>query len=238
MTGPVLLNNVDHHDLRVATARGSRWGDAVNQALVFPTEFEALSREYTIIFRRGDEQAFRATVLLGFAAGENLFLDGERWAARYLPAVMARGPFSIGAPPEGQPGEPMIHVDPDHPRVSRNEGARVFLDHGGNAPYLEQVAGVLRAIHAGTQAAGPMYAAWAALDLFDPVALEIESAGGRRFAVPDVWTLHPGRFAQLKGEVLERLNRDDQLQPAVWAMSSLGNLPRLVELKEQRDGGG
>ena len=36
MTRIVLLNNVDHGDLRVSTARGAQWGEAVNRVPVFP----------------------------------------------------------------------------------------------------------------------------------------------------------------------------------------------------------
>lgn len=47
MTDIVLLNNIDHAQLRVAQGYGAAFGDAVNQALVFPTEFEALQRDKT-----------------------------------------------------------------------------------------------------------------------------------------------------------------------------------------------
>jgi hypothetical protein len=59
MNSVVMLNNVDHHDLRVATGYGAAFGDAINQVLIFPTEFEAVAREYPILFRR-EEQGFRA----------------------------------------------------------------------------------------------------------------------------------------------------------------------------------
>ena len=45
MSNTVLLNNVDHADLKVSTARGEAFGDGVNQAVVVPTEFLELQRE-------------------------------------------------------------------------------------------------------------------------------------------------------------------------------------------------
>jgi hypothetical protein len=237
MSGPVLLNNVDHHDLRVVTARGPRWGDARNEVTVFATEFEALSREYAIVFRRTDEGGLRASVLLGFAADENLFLDGDRWDARAVPLLMQRGPFSIGMPGAGQGGEPMIHVDPADPRVSRDEGARVFLDHGGNAPYLDHVAGVLRAIYAGTQMAPALAEAFGEAGLLEEVTLQLDAPDGRRFTVPNAITLSAERFAALDGAALARLHAGDFLRCAVWVISSLGNLPALLDRKLARDGG-
>lgn len=237
MAGSVLLNNVDHADLRVVLDRGAAYGDAVNQSVVFATEFEELQRDYAILFRRDPAGAYRATVLLGFEAEENLFLDGARWDARYIPALMSRGPFSIGLPAPGEPGEPMIHIDPDHPRVRRGgDGAPVFLDHGGNAPLLDQVAGVLQRLYVGMETGPAMFAAFEAHGLIEPVELRVETEDGRLFTVPDGYTIARDRLAALDGAALAALHRDDFLRPAIWAASSLGNLPALVERKRRRDG--
>ena len=235
MSGPVLLNNVDHHDLRVVLGHGAAFGDTVNQAVVFPTEFEELQREYAILFRRDPEGVYRATVLLGLEANENLYLDGDRWAARYVPALIQRGPFSIGVPPDGAPGEPMIHIDPSHPRVSRDTGERVFLDHGGNAPYLDHIAGVLRSIYAGRELTAPMFAAFEALDLIEPVTIDIAISDTRRYKLPDCYTISQARLAALDGARLEALHRGDWLRCAIWAASSLRNVNRLIETKNRRD---
>lgn len=237
MSDPVLLNNVDHHDLRISAEYGAELGDAVNQMTVFATEFEALSREYVIVFRRDAAGAFRAVVLLGFGRDENLYLQGQSWDARTVPALVARGPFSIGVPKAGDAGEPMIHVALDHPRVSHGEGHRVFLDHGGNAPYLDYVAGMLRSIYAGTQIGPAMIEAFDAADLLEPATLQLEAPDGRSFTIPDVWVISQARFAALDGMQLARLNAGDFLRCAVWLMSSLGNLSTLLDRKLARDGG-
>src|SRR5262245_31107251 len=95
MTNHVLLNNVDHHDLRVIVRHGPEFGDSVNQLLVFPTEFESLQREYPIFFRRDQDGSYQPVVLLGLDREENLFLDAGEWRASYVPALAQRGPFSI-----------------------------------------------------------------------------------------------------------------------------------------------
>ena len=77
MTSIVLLNNIDHADLRVRGGYGVQFGDAVNQARVFPAEFEALQREYPILFRRDAAGAYYSVALLGLDRDENLFLGGD-----------------------------------------------------------------------------------------------------------------------------------------------------------------
>ena len=92
---PVQLNNIDHADLRVSPRAGAAFGDAANQAPVFPAEFEDLQREFAILFRRR-ENGLQAYALLGLDRDENLFLSGDYWTSRYVPASHQRGPFSIG----------------------------------------------------------------------------------------------------------------------------------------------
>ncbi|SEM70952.1 SapC protein [Sphingomonas gellani] len=234
--GPIPLNNVDHAGLRVVLERGSAYGDGVNQCRVFATEFEELQREYAILFRVDAEGTYHAFVPLGLAAGENLFLDGDRWDAHHIPALMQRGPFSIGVPPAGEAGEPMIHIDPTHARISRDWGAPIFLDHGGNAPLLDRVGDVLRRIYAGHAIEPALSAAFAAHDLFEPVDIDVEVEDGRHFSLPDCVTVSQDRLGALDGDALAALHRDDFLRPAVWVASSLANVTRLVDRKVRRDG--
>jgi hypothetical protein len=240
MTNAVLLNNVDHAELRILTRHAPEYGDAVRQAPVFPTEFEEVQREYPIFFRKDSGGAFEAIALLGLDEDENLFLDAAGWQARYVPAVQRRGPFMIGfreREVDGEPRrEPMIHVDLDHPRIAAGdgEGEPLFLPHGGNAPYLEHIAAVLRLIHQGLDLAGPMFAAFTDLGLIRPVAIEIELGEAGRYDLTGLFTIDEDRLARLDGPALARLHEAGFLRSAFHAAASLGNVQRLVELKTRR----
>lgn len=237
MAAPALLNNVDHHDLRVRVGHGAAYGDAVATSLVFPTEFEAVQRDYPIFFRKDAGGAFQAVALLGLEAGENLFLDGDRWDARYVPAFHQRGPFSIGLQrgSDGAAyGAPMIQVDVDHPRVSRTEGEPVFLPNGGNAPLLEGIAAALRTLYAGVDASRAMFDAFTRLDLIEPVTVEVRLGEHEQIDFTQFHTIGAERFARLDGDALAALNAADLLRPAVWAMSSLGNVQHLIARKLER----
>jgi len=230
----VLLNNVDHHDLRVITRAGAEFGDAINQVLVFPTEFEAVQREYPIVFRTDAEGAMRPVALLGFERDENLFLDGAGgWLASYVPALQQRGPFTI-ATPEGADGEPMIRIDPDHPRVSHTEGEAIFLPQGGNSPYLARVTDILRTIYVGHHLLDPMVAAFEAAGLLRPVNLEARVSETEVHAIAGVFAIDRERLAALAAGELAALHQGGFLQSAFLAAASLGNMQRLVALKAVR----
>jgi len=234
MTAFALLNNVDHHDLRVALGDWATFGAAVNQALVFPTEFEDAQRDYPIVLRRGDDGGLHAVVLLGLDRDENLFVEDD-WGGRYVPALIQARPFAIGTQAgEGGTAEPMIHVDLDHPAIGRETGEPLFLPHGGNAPYLEHVSRTLRRIHDGRAMAGPLYQAWEETGLIEPITLRLSLDETTRYDVPDCWTIGPQRLAALDGAALERLNRAGFLRPAFMLAASLGNVSRLIERKNAR----
>ena len=243
MASPVLLNNVDHANLRVRTGHSAAFGDAVNMVRVFATEYEELQREYPILLRRDEAGQLHAAALLGLDPDENLFLSARGWEGRYVPALLQRGPFSIGVPgqgPNGEPvGEPMIHIDLDHPRISKDadgkEGQPVFLPHGGNSPYLDHMAGVLRTIFAGIEVDKTIFAAFEEYELIEPIRIEIKLSETRQYNVPDCFTISLERLMQLDGDALEKLNRADYFRVAVWIISSLGNVGRMIDLKNARD---
>jgi hypothetical protein len=229
----VQINNVDHADLRVRPGAGAAFGDSVNQGLVFPAEFEEVQREFAILFRRSDA-GIEAYALLGLDRDENLYLTGDRWTSRYVPATHRRGPFSIGIArgDDGAPGEPMVHVDMDDPRVGQDEGLPLFLEHGGNAAYLNHISGVLRLLYSEIESAPAFYAALDEAGLLAPVTLTIDISEERQYTVPDVLVVDIERLSTLTGETLERLYGSGILRLAILAAASLGNIQQLIARKQ------
>jgi hypothetical protein len=240
MTHTVPLDNVIHKDLRVVTRHGAEFADNINQVLLFPTEFGDAHREYPIFFRRDAEGHFQSVALLGLDRDENLFLDEAGWQARYIPAVQARGPFLIGMQEHEIDGETrreaMIHVDMEHPRIvpDGEEGEPVFLPHGGNSPYLEHISHILRLIHDGVEIAQPMFGAFEAAGILEPVAVEAALSDEEHYKIPGLFTVSEERLARLDGAALEQLNTGGFLGAAFLVAASMGNVNRLIELKKRK----
>lgn len=238
MTRHVLLNNVDHKDLHVITRYGAEFGDNIGTVPTFPTEFADVQREYPIFFRKDASSEYHSVALLGFEKHENLFLDEGRWTASYVPGILARGPFLIGFQEQQVDGElrsaPVIHVDLDHPRISRSEGQPVFLPHGGNSPYLEHIATVLRGIRDGIDIGKKMFAAFAALDLLEPVKLDIKLDDERGVSVLGLHTINRAKLQSLDDAALARLHRSGFLEGAYLVLASMHNVKKLMAMKQRR----
>lgn len=240
MTNVVLLDNVEHANLKVKAERGDAFGDHINQALVFPNEFRALQREYPIVFRKDAAGDMQAVALLGFERDENLFLENGIWHARYMPAVQARGPFSIGIrnsnTGDASEAAPVIRIDMDNPAVGAEDGHALFLQHGGHSPYLESIIGVLEVLHSGVAFSKAFFAVLEEEKLIEPATLEIKISDSMQYSVPDVFSIDEHRFQQLDVATLQRLHLDGLMAPCVWAMSSLDNVSALVERKLRASG--
>ena len=238
MARNVLLNNIDHPDLKVVPGQGEEFGDSVNQTVVFPTEFEEVQREYPILFRGDANGKFQAVALLGLDKNENLFLSPDGWRARHVPVIHQRGPFMIGFQERKTDGnvrrEPVIYVDLEDPRVGTAKGQPLFLAHGGNAPYLQHVSQVLRAIDVGLGLVDPMFEAFEEAELIEPASMDVALDQHTVYQVPDIYSINAERLATLDGPALEKLNRSGFLRHAYLVLASLPNVNRIIEMKASR----
>lgn len=242
MVNNVLLNNVSHQDLKVVARYGAEFGDSPGSVLAFPTEFVELQKEYPILFRKDSEtDRYKATVLLGLSQNENLFLNpGVRsgWAANYIPAVVAKGPFLIGLQPKGSGSNdaPLIYIDMDHPKVGHKEGVSLFLEHGGSSAYLKHITNVLEMIHNGMTVQDTMFDVFSDLDLIEPLSIEIDLHNGQKHKLVGNYTINHKKLAELSGDKLERLSRLGFLPLAYAVVASLTNIQTLTEIKKTKDG--
>lgn len=233
MGSTVLLNQVDHGELRIAVRHDAAFGDAVNQMLVVPTEFIAAQRDYPILFRFAPETQWTPVVLLGLDRDENLFLERSGWAdGRYVPAVQRRGPFVIGVATDDTT-EPTIRVALDDPRVGDPDGWPLFLPYGGEAPYLTHVREALSCLHAGVKMAPAMYCAFSEAGLLTPVRIDVTVEDDRRYLIEDCWAIDGERLATLDDATLGQLNEAGYLALAFAAFASLDNVQRLIALKNR-----
>jgi hypothetical protein len=228
MPNPVLLNNIDHKDLRVITTHSAKYGDDVMVAYSFASEFRNLQAHYPIVFFKGEDGTrFSAGALLGFEEGENLFLKDDTWDATYVPLAMQHRPFLIGQ----SGGEMVMHVDLDHPRISRTEGEPVFLEYGGSSEFVERMGSTLRAIHEGLQTAPAFSAALLEHKLLESFVFDITLANGSQHRLSGFYTINEERLNALDGATLESLNKAGYLQPIYMVIASLSNLRALAERK-------
>ena len=239
MAKHAMLNNIDHKGLKVATERGAQWGDDVMCVLALPSEFRSIIADYPIFFQRNAEtDAYHPVAMFGFQNGENLFLTENQWNATYIPLMIQRGPFSIGFQESGEETgaskKMVIAVDMDNPRVGAEQGELVFEPFGGNTLYTDQVVEVLQQIEQGQGIVDEFVGALKEHDLLEPFALNVELNSGAKHSLQGFYTIHEEKLAALDGTVLADFSRRGILQACYMVIASMGNIARLIELKNRR----
>lgn len=225
MTQHALLNNTQHRDLRIITDNGAAFGDNVMATVTFPGEFRNIQAHYPIVFAKSPQGAFNPLALFGFREGQNLFLDANRWDATYQPMMMQRQPFLIGDSPNGK----VIHLDLDHPRVSRTTGQPVFLEHGGNSPFLEGIGNMLAAIDEGLASNKAFLAALEEHKLLETFALDIKFRDGTENRFTGFYGIQEEVLNKLDGAVLESLHRKGYLAAIFMCVASFSRFRDLIE---------
>jgi SapC len=227
-----LLNNIQHQTLRVIARRGQRWGDAVMSCPVIADEFRSLQAHYPVVFQPDGNGSFLPVALFGLIDGENLFLDGERWDADYIPLSMQRLPFSIGVAGE----ELRVMVDMASPKVTRGaDGEALFLPQGGMSEFLERSNSVLHTLHEGFQALPDFVNALVEHRLLESFVLDVERPDGTHGQLQGYHMIHEERLAALDAATIGLLHEADYLQPIYMSIASLSNLPGMVRAHLARE---
>jgi len=231
-----LLNNVDHKNLRVITDHSAEYGDNQWFAPTFAHEFRNLQSHYPIVFTKNPETGqFQAVALLGFEVDENLFLTDEGWDAMYIPLSVVRQPFLIGFQQNSEDGvtsvEPVISVNMDSPRISETQGEPVFLEHGGNSEYLEQINSLLDLVHEGHERNQAFVDMLLGMDLLESFVLDVELNDGSEHRMSGFYTINETSLRGLTGDDLVILNNNGYLEAVYMAIASLANISALVEKK-------
>lgn len=239
MTQHAVLDSNTHRALRVRADAGRDLGDGVMGTLTVPSEFRNVQGHFPILFRRETgRDDFFALALFGFENGENLFLDGDRWDARYRPLSLAIQPFLIGRSASGE-GPGQVHIDLGHPRVATDgEGIRLFDADGTPTPYLEQIAERLGDLDEGYRASKDFFDALVAHDLLEPFSLEVTLDDQSIHSLVGYHIIDEAKLRLLDADALSCLHAAGHLMPIFMALASLSQISVLVARKNRRAAGG
>jgi hypothetical protein len=238
MPDHAILTAATHAETRVRHDRGAAFGDAVMSCLIVPDEFRRVQSEYLILFRRNIEDGSTvALALFGFENGENLYLAGGGWDARYIPLAMEIQPLLIGGGSPGGEGA-QVHIDMASPRIGATGGSRLFDDDGRPSAFLEDRIEKLGALDAGYRASAAFFAAIDRHELLEPLMLEVPLDDGSINNLVGFHVIDEDRLRGLDAAALDDLHREGHLLSIFMALASQGNLPGLIARKNLNLGHG
>jgi len=205
-------------------------------ASVMAHEFSRAAAIYPIVFVEDKARdGHMPVVLMGIEEGENLYVDADgRWHASYIPAVIRRYPFALAA--TGKADQFTVCIDEGSPLVGDTEGQPLF---GADGEPTEVISGVKRYLGE-LQQMDTMTREFCGFlkkhDLFAPFTMQVRSAD-RLQNIAGCNVVNEQRLAGVPDEAFLEMRRCGYL-PAIYAhLVSLGQLHRLVMLKDERVNG-
>lgn len=241
MSNFVMVNNIDHKDLKIKTKKCAEFGDNLWFSITFPDEFRAVQAHYPIFFQKdGNTGQFAPVALYGFKQDENLFLNDKGWDAGYIPLSVARQPFTIGKQVQAIDGTEqenrVLTLDLDNPRVNTEEGEPLFLEFGGNSDYLDHMASMLEALHLGIESNQDFINCLIDLDLLEPFTLDVQLNDGSKHQMVGFYTINEEKLDALEDDKLAPLVKSGYLKAIHMTMASQGNVSHLLRRKNEQLG--
>lgn len=230
---PEPLDPASRAALRIAPLRDYAIAARMHAVFVAATEIPEAALEYPIVFvQSGELDAAGAPVvspvaLLGLVQGENLYVEGGRWRARYVPAFLRRYPFVSGR--QG----PMI--DLAWSGLSPLDGEPLYDDAGRPTPTLAAALAFLERFDAEALRTRAFTARLVELDLLQPLRAEATLPDGTTLAVEGFRVIDEERLQALPDADLLELQRSGMLRLVHLHRASLARMPHLVELKARRE---
>ncbi|QBF84240.1 multidrug transporter [Shewanella maritima] len=239
MSQHVLLNSVEHQNIKIDTRHSGELGDNVWFSVTFPIEFRSVQAHYPIFFNKDTNGQFYPVALFGFQQQENLFLTEQGWDASYVPLTVRRQPFLIGQQTLQEDGiaqqQRVIHIDMANPRVGQ-DGEALFHEFGGNTDYLEQVADMLETIHHGLQDNNAFIQALIELELLESFTLDITLDNGSQNQMIGFYTINEDTLAELPADAITKLHQQGYLQAIYMVLASHSNMRNLIDRKNVQVG--
>jgi hypothetical protein len=214
MTKIVLLNNRDHHDLRLASpAVGNR-----HFVQIVASEFAVAATFCPVIFSKdADNGRFLAGAMLGFKEGENL-LDGDAMAAGFRPLDIVRNGFFIA--------DDQLAIDADNPRFA--SGQPMFESDGTPAEALREVQHAIGRFKLGLDETDAFIDVCLSLKLIEPIDITLRFDDGERINLAGVYTISLDALRELGDEDALRLFRNGWMQLAYIMANSLKQISTLA----------
>jgi hypothetical protein len=233
---PVILSNDTHRKLRVITTRSAEYGENTHIVPVIGNELSDLVLDFPVCLMKNKETGkFSLNALMGLEPGENLYLQGEHWAASHLPLHMRRQPFLLAFTNEEkqttEDNEAHIAIDMDNKRVNESQGQAIFNEDGSKTPYLEDIMRVLEMLAKGIESTEAFISILVEHDLIESTQLNITFANGEKQSLQGIYALSTDKLDDLKGEVVAELHSRGFLQACYLMVASMGQVAKMIKMK-------
>lgn len=227
-----LLDAVKHKDLKIDTLHVDTPHNHINAANVSVTELAMLIQEYPIFITKNPNSGqFMFSAILGIKAGENLFIQDNKWNAKFLPIDILRRPFMAMLQKDGDLSGGRIALDTANPVVQTEKGERLFNEDGKPSPYLERIQQIFSQLMGSAEVTANILNTMYQHNLLESISLNLNLGEGKSESMNGLYSINKETLASLTGEALEQCHKQGVLEVCHLVLNSAVHLDKLIQWK-------
>lgn len=229
---PITIKN--HKNTKVKPINGFSFAKEIHLASIMLHEFSRAASIYPIVFLEDSEKdEFKPVVMLGLEAGENLFLDGDKWKASYIPAIIRRYPFALAN--TGEEDKYTICIDNKSEFLNEKEGEALFNEKGEASEAMERVKKYLSELQQMERFSSEFCKYFKENNMFTPLNMKVR-VGNEIKNVSGAYVINEERFNSLSDEVFIEMRKKRYVSVVYSHLSSLSQIERLLTFKDENHG--
>lgn len=236
-----ILSAERHFDLTVDASIDPKFDDVRAMASVVANELPKLVLDYPVFITKNPESGqFELSALMGFSANENLFIQGGRWHAAYIPMDIRRHPFkalivevSDSDEAANEAGAVKVGINVESNRVSvGGQGQALFNADGGSSDFVNKASEILSALMSGMDLTKTFLNTLVENDLIESVQMSVSTEQGKKVSFEGLYTVHDEKLNALSSELVVQFHRSGYLQASHALIHSIGHMEKLIKWKE------
>jgi hypothetical protein len=223
----VPLKTPEHQAWALDSEQNYSFANQTNLIHLTLAEFDVACKSYPIVFAELAGEVVTLAVV-GLTEKQNLFvsMDGQ-WADNYIPAYVRRYPFVLATADAGQ--NYTVCIDSSVPSALEAESQRLFLDDGGQSPFLQEKVAFLQEYENQTQATKQFSKVLKSLDILEPMQAQVSPKNLPDFSLSGFLVVNEKKLSELAPEKLSELAKNGYLGRIYAHLVSMGNFHCLLD---------
>jgi hypothetical protein len=235
MANIVPIRKEDHQKLKLANSRNILHVAGQHIVPVSAAEYAQSASSFPIVLvKNPDSDRFRSVAMLGLEAGENLFLQDEKWVALSMPQSIAMVPFSLGIDPDKE-NTLTACVDLDSEFIGEDKDIALFEDEdeGKETEVLTNVQQALGRLYDNERMTESFIKELQDNDLLQELELNVALSTGEKKKLVGIFTINEEKIKGLADDKVLDFHKRGLFVPIYSMLSSLTQMNRLVQLRNE-----
>jgi hypothetical protein len=233
MANFVPVRKEQHQNLKISSQRNL--GHVANQHIVPVTasEYAQASSSFPVVLvKNPDSPRYRSIAMLGLESGENLFYQDDKWSGLSVPLSIGMAPFALGVDPDKE-NTLTACIDVDSEFVGEDKDLALFDADGKETEVVVNVQQSLGRLYDNERMTETFIKELEDNDLLQELQLNIDLSNGEKKKLVGIFTVNEEKVKNLSDDKVMDFHKRGLFVPIYAMLGSLGQINRLVQLRNQ-----